>query len=82
MKDRLLAYIRNELLNSPGGQEISADDDLLGRGLLDSLGMMSLVFYIEDELGMPVPPEDVTIENFVSVSAIEAYLKRFEDSER
>lgn len=80
MRERLLAYIRDELVGDPGGPDLAAEADLLGSGLLDSLGMMSLVFFIEQELGVRVPPEDVTIENFVSVAAIESYLDRRSDS--
>jgi len=49
---------------------------LLGSGLLDSLSVMSLVHYIEQETNVAVPAEDVTIEHFVSLAAIEAYLAR------
>lgn len=75
MKERLARYIANELLNQPD-LAMSEDQDLLGSGLLDSLRVMSLVHFIEQDLGIDVPPEDVVIENFVSLAAIEAYLAR------
>jgi len=43
---------------------LSDDDDLLTSGLVDSLGMMSLVAFIEEQFGVAVPPEDVTLETF------------------
>jgi acyl carrier protein len=79
VKERLARYISEELLNLTGdGRErtIAADEDLLGGGLVDSLGMMSLVYFIEQELGIDVPAEDVTIENFQTLEAIDAYLAR------
>ena len=73
MKERLARYIAHDLLNQ--GQLVIADDeDLLGSGLLDSLSVMSLVHFIEQELHIAVPAEDVTIENFVSLSSIDRYL--------
>ena len=75
MKDRLARYIATDLLNQPT-RVIDADEDLLGSGLLDSLSVISLVHFIEEELSIEVPAEDVTIDNFVSLSAIEAYLTR------
>jgi acyl carrier protein len=78
MKERLARYITEALLD-PGARTengIAADEDLLGSGLLDSLGVMSLVFFIEQEVGMDIPAEDVTIENFQTLEAIEAYLAR------
>ena len=75
MKERVARYIANDLLNQPD-LAIGEDEDLLGSGLLDSLRVMSLVNFIEQELGIDVPAEDVTFENFVSLGAIEAYLAR------
>ena len=75
MKERVARYIANDLLNQPD-LAIREDEDLLGSGLLDSLRVMSVVNFIEQDLGIDVPAEDVTFENFVSLEAIEAYLAR------
>jgi acyl carrier protein len=37
---------------------------------------MSLVHHLEQDLGIEIPPEDVTIDHFVSLAAIEAYVTR------
>jgi len=74
----LARYIENEILNGRAVASVSEDDDLLASGLVDSLGVMSLILFIEREMGVDVPPEDVTIENFMSISTIEAYLARRE----
>ena len=68
-------FISEQLLSNrvPGG--VSEDDDLLGSGLIDSVGIMQLVLFIETEFAMDVPPEDVTIENFQTVTKIGAYLE-------
>lgn len=75
MKSVLANYIDDRLLNGRVQGGVSEDDDLLGSGLLDSLGIMQLVLFIETEFAMDVPPEDVTIENFQTVTKIGAYLE-------
>ena len=75
MRDRVARYIATDLLNE-NGRIIDADEDLLASGLLDSLGVMSLVHFIEQDHAIDVPAEDVTIENFVSLRAIYEYLQR------
>ena len=75
MRERLARYISTELLNQ-SDLVIGDDDDLLTSGLLDSLSVMSVVYFIEQEAGIDVPAEDVTIENFESLSAIDAYVRR------
>lgn len=53
---------------------LNDDDDLLLSGLVDSLGVVRLIAYIEDDLRISVPAGDVTIENFGTVAAIADYL--------
>lgn len=74
MKAQLRDYINHELLGSRNGTLIDDDEDLLGSGLIDSIGMASVVLFIEATCGIDVPPEDVTIDHFYSLNAIEAYL--------
>ncbi len=76
MKEILRRYIAQELLSHRNGAVVGDDDDLLGSWSIDSVGMMSLVLFIEEEFRLPVPPEDVTIENFLSINAIDAYLRK------
>lgn len=71
--ERLTTFITSELL-SDAGADIAPDDDLLLSGLIDSIGVMSLLAFIETELGVRVPPQDVTIEHFASVRAMSDYL--------
>jgi acyl carrier protein len=75
VRERLARYIATDLLNQPD-LVIGEDEDLLVSGLLDSLNVMSVIHFIEQDLAIDVPAEDVTIENFVSLRAIAAYLDR------
>lgn len=68
----LLAYISSELLDETDG--IADDDNLLADGMVDSLGMLRLMDYIEQTFGITVPPEDFTIEHFRTVERLVAYL--------
>ena len=68
----LKRYISENLLN--GRLQIEAEDDLLGDGLVDSMGIMWLIAFIEEKFEINVPPEDVTIENFRTIKLIDAYL--------
>ena len=63
-----------EILDELDGIELTRDDELLLEGYIDSLGIIRLVAFMEEEFGMPVPPEDVTIENFRSVAVIAEYV--------
>ena len=75
MRERLARYIAADLLNQPN-LVIGEDDDLLTSGVLDSLSVMSVIHFIEQDLEIDVPGEGVTIEHFVSLRAIDAYLTK------
>ena len=66
-------FICAELLD--GEDDLEHDENLLADGMIDSLGMLRLVAFIEDTFEYKVPPDHFTIENFRSVDAILAYLE-------
>lgn len=76
MNDILIEYIQTNLLAGQSDVSLSPEDDLLGSGLVDSLGMIQLLAFIEEKFEIKVPPQDMTIENFMSVEAISNYLVR------
>ena len=76
MKRVLKDFILERFLYKKAGDELDEDFDLLGTGVLDSLGAFTLVFFIEESFGIEVPPQDVTIEDFATVATIAAYIAR------
>jgi len=76
MNDTLIKYITEELLNNELEDELEAEDDLLGDGILDSLGMMKLILFIETEYNIKIPPQDMVIENFMTINHISEYLSK------
>ena len=71
--EELKTFIQSELIY--GATEINNDDDLLLSGLVDSLGVVRLIAFIETTVDTPIPPEDVTIENFGTVQSIADYVQ-------
>lgn len=70
----LAKYIEDELAKGRKAK-IDYDEDLLSEGIIDSLGILQLVAFIEDAFGVVIPDEDVVLENFMSVNALTAYLE-------
>jgi acyl carrier protein len=50
------------------------DDPLLESGIVDSMGVLDLVSFIESEFGISVADEDLVQEHFGSVRQITAYI--------
>ena len=70
--ETLLEFIRTELLDDM--DDIETDENLLADGMVDSLGMVRMMGFIEQSFGVIVPPEDMTIQNFRTVERVVAYL--------
>ena len=71
---RLEKFVLDELLEDLDA--LDPHENLLVDGMIDSLGMVRLVAFIEEELNVTVPPEDFVIENFQTLNIIGGYLKR------
>jgi acyl carrier protein len=69
----LTDFIKQELLHGRPAP-ISQDQDLLSAGIIDSLGILRMVAFIENQFGVRVPDEDVVFENFQNVSAMVRYI--------
>ena len=55
--------------------ELSGDTDLLLTGAVDSLGVIRITQWLEDESGIDVDPGDVTLENFQTIDKMVAYAR-------
>lgn len=71
--DNVRTFITSELIVS--ASEVTDEQELLMSGLLDSLNVMRLVGFLETEFATSIPPEDVIVENFGSVSQISQYMQ-------
>ncbi len=73
IKDSLDRFIQAELLDEPY-PELAKEEDLLITDLIDSLGWMRVVEYVESAHGYRIPPEHVTIENFINLETLSQYV--------
>lgn len=71
----LREFIRQEILH---GRAVPLDDgdDLLSAGILDSLGILKMVSFLEERFGLTVPDEDVVFENFQNVRVMAEYVEK------
>lgn len=69
----LIDFIMSDVALDDG--QIEAETDLLLTGLVDSLGVVLIVEWIETELGRTIDPADVVLENFQTVAAMMEYLR-------
>ena len=57
-------------------QQLKDSDTLLETGILDSLGVLDLVGYVEQKFSIVVADEELVPENFQSVDTLATYVQR------
>ena len=79
MVDPLRTQIRDFILenylftNDPSAIEL--DDSLLDRGIVDSTGMLEIIFFIEEKLGIKVKDDELIPDNLDSVNKIASFVE-------
>lgn len=54
---------------------VKPEDKWLETGLVDSLGILDLVHFVENEFSIHVADEDLSPENFQSLAAVAAFVE-------
>ena len=68
-------YVSQELIPDPALLPLADETPLLDTGILDSLGLLRLVVFLEEQFGITMDDADLLPENFATVNSICAYLR-------
>ncbi len=75
IKQKIRDFIFRELIFVDNPAQFSNDDDLLEAGL-DSMGIMRLIMFIEDEFGVTLPDSEIEPDNVKNFNALENWILR------
>jgi acyl carrier protein len=76
IEETLREFIVSELAAGKPVDGLDGGFSLIENGILDSLGIMKLIQFIEEEFSLPVNDEDVLPENFENLDRIAGFVKR------
>jgi acyl carrier protein len=57
-------------------KSIKPDEDLLMSGIIDSMGILKLVSFIESKFGIKINNEDILPENFQNLNSLEKFVEK------
>jgi acyl carrier protein len=57
-------------------KSLAPDEDLLEQGIIDSLGIMKLVLFMEETYGIAVVDEEIVPENFQTVNMMVKFIEQ------
>lgn len=78
MRNQELATFIEKNLIGDGRTQVSDTTPLIEEGIVDSMGLMQIVTFIEERTGLRVSDDDVTPENFETVAAIGQLVDRLQ----
>jgi len=68
-------FLISEVAADLGKQSLDPDEDLLEQRIIDSLGILKLVSYIEKAHGIKVLDQDIVPENFQSINSMVKFVE-------
>lgn len=80
LEETIKAFIEENLVRDK--KPVALDEALIDRGVLDSMGMLNLISFLEERAGVRVPDDEVLLENFASVKAIVETVDRLRAASR
>lgn len=75
IKPQVEQFIRDKF-NIGAHRQLNTDTLLLDSGVVDSIGILEIVSFIEENFAIGVADDDLLPENFGSISAITAFVER------
>lgn len=69
------AFVFENYLYARPDYPLGPNDSLLSNGVIDSMGVIEMVDFIRDQFGVDVRDEDITEENFGTLTSIAAYVQ-------
>ncbi len=75
LREQLSSFVAERLLQNRSAV-VDPNESLLERGVIDSLGLLNLITFLETETGIRVPEHEMIPENFESVVAMESLVEK------
>ena len=76
IKDEIRQYVLSEFLPGEKPSNLHEDTPLRTSGILDSVGTLRMVSFIEERFGIEVEAHEAGVENFDRIEDIAAFIQR------
>lgn len=72
--ERVRAYVLKDFLYARPDVSLGEEDSLLTNGIIDSMGIMELIAFVESEFAITIEDEEITEENLGTLGAIARFV--------
>lgn len=69
-------FVLDEFLPDVTGDDLTNDYDLVATGVIDSLGLLKLIAWLEERFELPTDDIELDPDSFRTIDAIDAFIAR------
>lgn len=75
IESTITRFIREELLRGDGQVSLEPSTSLIRTGILDSLALLKLIVFIEQQFGLKIEDGEVLPNNFETIDHIKTFIE-------
>ncbi len=68
-------FILTDIIRDSGVSTIAANDNLIDSGVINSLGIMKIVSFLESNFKISISDDEILLDNFESLDAITQFVE-------
>ena len=76
IKDKIRSYILENFLFTDDQSALNDEDSFMTQGIIDSTGILEVIFFLEEEFNVKVENEEMVPENLDSVNNLVAFVEK------
>lgn len=69
-------FIVDEIMLGDSNTKINPNESLISSGVLDSLALLRLIAFLEEQMGVTVDDSEVIPENFETINEIKSFIEK------
>ena len=76
IKSQVRQYVMDNFLMGSGPQALGDDDSFMAQHVIDSVGVLELISFLEQTYGIKVEDDEMVPDNLDSLNGVGRYLER------
>ena len=76
VEDTIKRFFLSEHLVGSGRTKIDLDESLISSGILDSMALLQLIVFIEEQFGVTVGDGELNPTNFETINQIKSFVEK------
>lgn len=76
ISEQIKHYILTDIASDLSITELEDDEPLIESGIIDSLGILKILAFLDESLGLDLSSDQVKMENFKSIKTIREMVER------